>query len=38
MSSSDISADWANSSGPPAAAGGRWSKLAEELLELAARV
>jgi hypothetical protein len=36
MSSSEISAAWAYSSWP-AAAGGRWSKLAAELAELAAR-
>ncbi len=37
MSSSEISADWEYSSCPPAAAGLRWSKLAAEPLELAAR-
>jgi hypothetical protein len=36
MSSSEISVCCAKSSWPPVAAGGRWSKLADELDELAA--
>jgi hypothetical protein len=38
MSSSEISAEWEYSSWPAAAAGGRWSKLAAELEELAGRL